>query len=434
MAVHISGVEKGSVCEKKIHGGETLIAVNGNPIQDVLDYRFYTSEEKLRLRIETATGRQRTVRIKKGEYDDLGLIFDTYLMDKHHSCKNKCIFCFIDQMPKGMRESLYFKDDDSRLSFLFGNYVTLTNLTDADVDRIIKMHISPVNVSVHTMNPALRVQMMKNPNAGSSLRYLNRFAQAGIKLNTQLVLCPGVNDGAELQYSLDELGKLYPAVQSIAAVPVGLTKYRENLPPLQAYDETASAAVIEIIDNFNIHFQYFHGETIAYAADEFYLKAGRPIPPEEYYGSFPQLENGVGMWRSFENEFLQALNNCEINALQPRHVSIATGTAAYPLLKSLADAACERISGLTVSVFEIQNRFFGASVTVSGLLTGQDLLAQLSGKTLGDVLLISENMLRSGEDVFLDDMTVSELSERLQTPVRANRVDGFDLLEKMLGE
>ena len=434
MAVHISGVEKGSVCEKKIHGGETLIAVNGNPIQDVLDYRFYTSEEKLRLRIETATGRQRTVRIKKGEYDDLGLIFDTYLMDKHHSCKNKCIFCFIDQMPKGMRESLYFKDDDSRLSFLFGNYVTLTNLTDADVDRIIKMHISPVNVSVHTMNPALRVQMMKNPNAGSSLRYLNRFAQAGIKLNTQLVLCPGVNDGAELQYSLDELGKLYPAVQSIAAVPVGLTKYRENLPPLQAYDETASAAVIEIIDNFNIHFQYFHGETIAYAADEFYLKAGRPIPPEEYYGSFPQLENGVGMWRSFENEFLQALNNCEINALQPRHVSIATGTAAYPLLKSLADAACERISGLTVSVFEIQNRFFGASVTVSGLLTGQDLLAQLSGKTLGDVLLISENMLRSGEDVFLDDMTVSELSERLQTPVRANRVDGFDLMEKMLGD
>ena len=434
MAVHISGVEKGSVCEKKIHGGETLIAVNGNPIQDVLDYRFYTSEEKLRLRIETETGRQRTVRIKKGEYDDLGLIFDTYLMDKHHSCKNKCIFCFIDQMPKGMRESLYFKDDDSRLSFLFGNYVTLTNLTDADVDRIIKMHISPVNVSVHTMNPALRVQMMKNPNAGSSLRYLNRFAQAGIKLNTQLVLCPGVNDGAELQYSLDELGKLYPAVQSIAAVPVGLTKYRENLPPLQAYDETASAAVIEIIDKFNIHFQYFHGETIAYAADEFYLKAGRPIPPEEYYGSFPQLENGVGMWRSFENEFLQALNNCEINALQPRHVSIATGTAAYPLLKSLADAACERIRGLTVSVFEIQNRFFGASVTVSGLLTGQDLLAQLSGKTLGDVLLISENMLRSGEDGFLDDMTVSELSERLQTPVRANRVDGFDLLEKMLGD
>ena len=434
MAVHISGVEKGSVCEKKIHGGDDLLAVNGNAICDVLDYRFYTTEEKLKLLIRTAGGKQKTVKIKKGETEDLGLIFDTYLMDKHHSCKNKCIFCFIDQMPKGMRESLYFKDDDSRLSFLFGNYVTLTNLTDEDVDRIIKMHISPVNVSVHTMNPELRVKMMKNPNAGTSLRFLDRFAQAGIKLSTQLVLCPGVNDGEELQYSLDELGKLYPAVQSIAAVPVGLTKYRDDLPPLQAYDEKSSAAVIDMIDNFNAHFTYFHGETIAYAADEFYLKANRPIPPEDYYGSYPQLENGVGMWRSFENEFRQALQSCEIRTIAPRRVSIATGTAAYPLLKSLADAACETIRGLSVDVFAIQNDFFGASVTVSGLLTGQDLVRQLSGKDLGDVLLISENMLRSGEDVFLDDMTVSELSERLQTPVRANRVDGFDLLEKMLGD
>ncbi|MBQ9552176.1 MAG: DUF512 domain-containing protein [Clostridia bacterium] len=434
MAVRISGVEKGSICDKKIHGGDTLLSVNGFDIRDVLDYRFYTSDEKLRLLIETESGKRRTVKIKKGEYDDLGLVFDTYLMDKHHACKNKCIFCFIDQMPEGMRESLYFKDDDSRLSFLFGNYVTLTNLTDEDIDRIIKMHISPVNVSVHTMNPELRVQMMKNPHAGSSLRYLSRLAKAGIKLNTQLVLCPGINDGKELQYSLDELGKLYPAVQSIAAVPVGLTKYRDNLPPLEPFDKKTSAAVIDAIDDFNIHFQYYHGETIAYAADEFYLKADRPIPPEEYYGSFPQLENGVGMWRSLENEFTQALNTCETAAIAPRHVSVATGTAAYPLLQSLADAATDRVKGLTVSVFEIQNNFFGASVTVSGLLTGRDLAEQLSGKDLGDALLISENMLRSGEDVFLDDMTVPELSERLGVPIHANRVDGFDLLEKMIGK
>ena len=434
MAVRISGVEKGSICEKKIHGGDTLLSVNGFDIRDVLDYRFYTSDEKLRLLIETESGKRRTVKIKKGEYDDLGLVFDTYLMDKHHSCKNKCIFCFIDQMPKGMRESLYFKDDDSRLSFLFGNYVTLTNLTDEDIDRIIKMHISPVNVSVHTMNPELRVKMMKNPNAGTSLHYLNRLAEAGIKLNTQLVLCPGINDGKELQYSLDELGKLYPAVQSIAAVPVGLTKYRDNLPPLEPFNEKTSAAVIDAIDDFNAHFLYFHGETIAYAADEFYLKADRPIPPEEYYGSFPQMENGVGMWRSLENEFMQALNTCETAVIAPRHISVATGTAAYPLMKKLADAAMERIKGLTVSVFEIQNNFFGASVTVSGLLTGRDLAEQLGGKNLGDVLLICENMLRSGEEVFLDDMTVSELSERLGVPILANRADGFDLLEKMIGE
>ncbi len=433
MAVHISGVEKGSVCEKKIHSGDVLLSVNGNAIHDVLDYRFYTCEEKLKLLIRTAGGKERTVRIKKGETDDLGLVFDTYLMDKQHACKNKCIFCFIDQMPGGMRESLYFKDDDSRLSFLFGNYVTLTNLTDEDVDRIIKMHISPVNVSVHTMNPALRIEIMKNPNAGSSLRFLKRFAEAGVKLNTQLVLCPGVNDGKELRYSLDELGKLYPAVQSIAAVPVGLTRHRENLPHIDPYDETTSAAVIDIIDNFNIHFQYFHGETIAYAADEFYLKANRPIPPEEYYGGYPQLENGVGMWRSFENEFRQALDESETTRIDPRRVSIATGTAAYPLLKSLAEAACEKINGLSVSVYAIKNDFFGESVTVSGLLTGQDLLRQLSEKDLGDALFISENMLRSGEDVFLDDMTVPQLSEALNVPVVPNRVDGSDLFAKLIG-
>ena len=433
MAVKIADVEKGSVCAKKIHGGDTLLSVNGNAIRDVLDYRFYTCEEKLKLLIRTSGGKERTVKIKKGEDDDLGLVFDTYLMDKHHACKNKCIFCFIDQMPKGMRESLYFKDDDSRLSFLFGNYVTLTNLTDEDVDRIIKMHISPVNVSVHTMNPELRVQMMKNPNAGSSLRYLDRFAQAGIKLNTQLVLCPGINDGKELSYSLDELGKLYPAVQSIAAVPVGLTKHRENLPKLDAYNKTTSAAVIDIIDDFNAHFVYFHGEAIAYAADEFYLKAGRPIPPEDYYGSYPQLENGVGMWRSFENEFRQALDQCELTQIAPRRVSIATGAAAFPLMQSLAQAACQKIDGLSVNVYEIKNDFFGESVTVSGLLTGQDLQRQLTGQDLGEVLLISENMLRSGEDVFLDDMTVVQLSEALGVPIQPNRVDGFDLFETMVG-
>ncbi len=433
MSVKIKDVEKGSVCYKKISGGDTLIAVNSHEINDVLDYRFYTSSCKLKLEIENEKGKRRTVKIKKGEYDDLGLCFETYLMDKHHSCKNKCIFCFIDQMPKGMRESLYFKDDDSRLSFLFGNYVTLTNLTDRDIDRIIEMHISPVNVSVHTMNPELRVQMMKNPNSGTSLRYLNRLAQAGIKLNTQLVLCPGINDGKELEFSLSELGKLYPAVQSIACVPVGLTKHREGLCPLEAYNKETASAVIDTVDDFNAHFKYFKGEAIAFAADEFYLCAGREIPSADYYGDYPQLENGVGMWRLMEDEFASALETSEFELENKRNITAVTGSAAYPLIKKLANSAEKKYNNLKINVVRINNTFFGESVTVAGLLTGQDILAQLEGISLGDELIVPDSALRDGEEVFLDDITVSELSEKLGVTVTACLADGYELLEKFLG-
>ncbi len=410
-----------------------LVAVNSHEINDVLDYRFYTSACKLKLEIENGKGKRRTVKIKKGEYDDLGLCFETYLMDKHHSCKNKCIFCFIDQMPSGLRESLYFKDDDSRLSFLFGNYVTLTNLTDKDIDRIIEMHISPVNVSVHTMNPTLRVEMMKNPNSGTSLRYLGRLADAGIKLNTQLVLCPGINDGKELEFSLSELGKLYPAVQSIACVPVGLTKHREGLYELEAYNEKTAAAVIDTVDDFNIHFKHFNGETIAYAADEFYLSAHREIPSADYYGDYPQLENGVGMWRLLEDEFTSALEDSDFELSEKRHITAVTGAAAYPLIKKLAISAEKRYNKLSVNVIQINNSFFGESVTVAGLLTGQDILAQLEGKDLGDELIIPDSALRDGEDVFLDDMTLSDLSQKLGITVTPCIADGYALLEKILG-
>ncbi len=434
MSVKISGVEPGSICSKKISAGDMLIAVNSHEINDVLDYRFYTSACKLKLEIENSKGKRHTVKVKKGEYDDLGLCFETYLMDKHHSCKNKCIFCFIDQMPKGMRESLYFKDDDSRLSFLFGNYVTLTNLTDKDIDRIIEMHISPVNVSVHTMNPVLRVEMMKNPNSGTSLRYLNRLADAGIRLNTQLVLCPGINDGKELGFSLSELGKLYPAVQSIACVPVGLTKHRENLPKLEAYNKETAAAVIDTVDDFNAHFKHFKGETIAYAADEFYICAGREIPDEEYYGDYPQLENGVGMWRLLETEFSSALENEEYTLENPRNITAVTGAAAYPLIKKLAKSAEMRYNNLSINVAEIKNDFFGESVTVAGLLTGQDIAAQLKGKALGDKVIIPDTALRDGEEVFLDNMTVQQLSEAIGVPVVSSRADGYELLETFLGK
>lgn len=433
MSVKIKDVEKGSICYKKISAGDTLVAVNSHEINDVLDYRFYTSACKLKLEIENSKGKRYTVKVKKGEYDDLGLCFETYLMDKHHSCKNKCIFCFIDQMPKGMRESLYFKDDDSRLSFLFGNYVTLTNLTDKDIDRIIEMHISPVNVSVHTMNPQLRVEMMKNPNSGTSLKYLNTLANAGIKLNTQLVLCPGINDGKELEFSLSELGKLYPAVQSIACVPVGLTKHRENLPKLEPFNKQTATAVIDIVDDFNAHFKHFNGEAIAYAADEFYICAKREIPDEEYYGDYPQLENGVGMWRLLETEFNSALENEDFTLEKVRSITAVTGTAAYPLIKKLAEKAEKKYNKLKINVEEIKNTFFGESVTVSGLLTGQDIAAQLAEKSLGDAVLIPDNALRDGEEVFLDDITLSGLSEKLGVPVISVQADGYELLEKFLG-
>lgn len=433
MAVLISGVQKGSIAErKKIGGGDRLISVNGNVINDVLDYRFYINETKLILSLETADGKSKLAMIKKDESEDIGLEFETYLMDKQRSCKNKCIFCFIDQLPKGLRKSLYFKDDDSRLSFLFGNYITLTNLTDSEVERIIKMHISPVNVSVQTMNPGLRVKMMANPGAGESLKYLYRFAEAGIAINTQLVLCPGINDGEELEFSLNELSKLYPAVQSIAAVPVGLSDHRDGLYPIEPYNEKTAGDTIDLIDCFNEKFKAEHGEIIAYAADEFYLKAKREIPDAEYYNDFPQLENGVGMWALLKSEFEDALEICEINELD-RKVTAVTGKAAYPLISVLAKKAEEKIKGLKVNVVAAENRLLGGMITVSGLLCGADIAAAVGGLELGEELIIPPNCLRSEGDMFLDDMTVEELSKKLEIKITQNGPGGEDLLSAFTG-
>lgn len=433
MAVKISGIEKNSIAaKKKIEKDDVLISINGNEINDVLDYRFYINDTKLLLSLKTADGKSKLAMIRKDEFEDIGLEFETYLMDKQRSCKNKCIFCFIDQLPKGLRKSLYFKDDDSRLSFLFGNYITLTNLTDDEVQRIIKMHISPVNVSVHTMNPGLRVKMMANPKAGDALNRLKAFADAGIILNTQLVLCPGINDGKELEFSLNELSKLYPAVQSIAAVPVGLSDHREGLYELKPYNEQTAGEVIDTIDRFNEKFKKENGTVIAYAADEFYIKANRPMPDEEYYNGYPQLDNGVGMWTLLKTEFEQALEECEERAVD-RRVTVVTGVAAYPLISELAKKAENKIKGLSVNVVEVKNKLLGRMITVSGLICGADIVSALENTDLGEELIIPPNCLRSEGDMFLDDMTVDELSEKLNVKVTQNGTDGEDLLRALTG-
>ena len=433
MPVQITAVAAHSPAAKKgIRAHALLLSLNGHPIRDVLDYQFYAQDRKLRVEFQTEKGKTKTVTVRKEEHEDLGLSFETYLMDKQQHCKNKCVFCFIDQLPPGMRDTLYFKDDDARLSFLFGNYITLTNLTDADVDRIIDMHISPVNVSVHTMNPDLRVRMMKNPRAGESLRLLRRIAEAGIALNTQLVLCPGLNDGDELTFSLLELEKLCPALRSIAAVPVGLTKFREKLPHLEEYTPETAKRVIETIDTFGARCKAQYGSRLCFAADEFYLKAGLPLPDEDYYEDYPQIENGVGLWRSLDCEFRAALDRCMLPADSAFSAALATGVASAPLLRSFAALLQSRFSKAVVDVYAIENDFFGPSITVAGLVTGQDLIAQLKGKSLPARLLIPSVMLRSEGDVFLDDVSKEDVERALGVRLVAVSNDGAELLDAII--
>ena len=389
----ITDVVKGSPAERHgIRPGDYLVSVNGNGIADVLDYRFYLCEKKLHI-ITTRDGTERPVDIKKGEYDDIGLEFETFLMDKKHSCRNKCIFCFIDQLPRGMRDTLYFKDDDSRLSFLQGNYITMTNLDDADIDRIIKMKMSPINISVHTTNPELRVFMLKNPNAGKSLSYLKRFADAGTEMNCQIVLCRGVNDGAELERTMHDLACLYPAVTSVSIVPAGMTCYRKGLYPLTPFSREEAAAVVAQVETFAEGCLSCYGERIFFAADELYIAAGLPLPDADYYEGFRQLENGVGMMASMREEFDDALSQVQDDG-RKRAVSVATGAAAYTFIRGLCDRIEEKFSGIHINVYQIDNHYFGESITVAGLLTGQDLLEQLRGKPLGEALFIPMSSLR----------------------------------------
>ena len=433
MSVLIKDVIKSSPAYKKgIKAGDTLLKISGHEITDFLDYQFYTKDSKISVVYEQ-DGKTKAVWIKKSEDEDLGLTFETYLMDKERHCKNKCIFCFIDQNPEGLRESIYFKDDDSRLSFLFGNYITLTNLSERDVEKIIEMHISPVNVSVHTMNKELRVHMMKNKNAGESLSVLHRLAQNGIAINTQLVLCPGINDGDELRYSLEKLGELGENVQSIACVPVGVTKHREGLFEMPEYSKETAGEVIDIVNEYGEIFKEKYGTRLVYAADEFYLKSGREMPDGEYYETYCQIENGVGMWTSLKEEFLFEIENCE-DTDPESHVSVATGAAAYPLIKELADIFMSKYKKSKIDVYEIKNDFFGHSITVAGLITGGDLINQLRDKPVAKRLAIPSVMLRSEGDLFLDNVSVGDVEKALGVSLKVDDCTGGSLFSSFMGQ
>ena len=416
-----------------IRVGDVLVAINGHEIADVLDYRFYLAEETVVLTLRRGD-KTLTRKIRKEVYDDIGLGFETPLMDKKHACCNRCIFCFIDQLPKGMRESLYFKDDDARLSFLHGNYITLTNLRDSDIERIITMHISPINVSVHTTNPALRVEMMKNKRAGEVLSYLPRLAEAGITLRAQIVLCRGINDGEELLRSLSDLAALYPALDSVSVVPAGLTDHREGLTPLSAYTPEEAREVVRTVEEAAAAQKEKCGSRLFFAADELYLRAGLPIPPEESYEGYPQIENGVGMLRSFYEEADLFLSEAPKIPRAARRVSVATGVAARPMLEKIAAKVQEKHRDLTSFVYEIKNRWFGESITVSGLLTGHDIAEQLRGRDLGDLLLLPRNTLRAEGDLFLCGMSPAELEERLGVPIAFIGEDGAAFAAALLGE
>ena len=433
--VKISGIEKKSFAEKAgIKKDDVLVSVNGNDINDVLDYRFYITEKKLDIAV-LRDGKQMTFAVKKPQYDDLGLEFETYLMDEKHSCKNKCIFCFIDQNPQGMREMCYFKDDDSRMSFFYGNYVTLTNMKEEEIDRLIKMRISPINISVHTTNPDLRCKMLNNRFAGDCLKYMEKLRDGGISMNCQIVLCKGVNDGKELERTIDDLSQLFPAVESIAVVPAGLTKFREGLYPLEDFNESEARDVIELVDRKRSEIEQKNGHRLVQCADEWYIKAKLELPNEDYYDGYPQLDNGVGLITSQNNEACDRIEELIEDGFaleEKRSVSIVTGKAAYNFISSLAERLEKSFEGLTVKVYMTENDFFGHSVTVAGLLTGIDVYNRLKDEELYEELLIPAVMLRHEGDLFLDNMSIDELSEKLNVKITPVSCDGYEFVDTIL--
>lgn len=431
MAVKIFDVTTGSHADKAgIKKGETLLSINSNEIVDVLDYRFYQVNRKLTLEVADEDKNVRTIEMTKGEYEEIGLEFETYLMDKQHSCRNKCIFCFIDQLPKGMRESLYFKDDDSRLSFLFGNYITLTNITEHEIDRIIKMHISPINVSVHTTNSELRCKMMNNRFAGDTLKYLKRFADAGITLNCQIVSCPGINDGDELVRTLTDLENL--GVNMTAIVPVGLTRYRKNLYPLVPYNKETAGQTIDIIEKMGDECVKKHGRRIFFPGDEFYLLAEREIPSPEFYEDFSALEDGIGMIAYLTDDVGWKLEELDADESLCHKVTIACGEGVFPYMKRIMSMINEKFPNITINTRAIKNNFFGGGVNVSGLVTGGDLIDQLRGDDLGDRLIIPSSMLRFENDLFLDDVSTDDVERELGVTLVPVNNNGNDLVEAVI--
>ena len=421
--------------ELELEPGDVLLAVNDHEIEDVFDYHYYTNEEYLTVLVRKPDGEEWELEIEKEFEEDLGIEFESSLMDDYRSCRNHCIFCFIDQMPPGMRETLYFKDDDSRLSFLQGNYVTLTNMSDHDIDRIIHYHLGPINISFQTTNPDLRCKMLHNRFAGDVFPKIRRLADAGIELNGQIVLCRDINDGAELERSISDMTSYLPALRSVSIVPVGLSKYREGLYPLKPFDAQSAGEVIDLIESWQKKIYPQYGVHFVHASDEWYLLAGRPLPEEERYDGYLQLENGVGMLRLLKEEVEETLAEVKPDGETPkRRVSIATGRLAGPFLKELGKRIETVHQNVTLQIFEIRNDFFGESITVSGLITGQDLIAQLKDQDLGDELLLPTNMIRSGERVFLDDLTIEDAEEALGIPIRIVESGGRDLVCAVTGE
>ena len=424
----IAGVEPGSIAEElEIEAGDILLEINGNKIEDVFDYHYLMNEEYVEILIRKADGEEWELEIEKEFEEDLGVTFENGMMDDYRHCTNKCIFCFIDQMPKGMRDTLYFKDDDTRLSFLQGNYVTLTNLKEKDVEKIIKYKLSPINISFQTTNPELRCKMLHNRFAGESLKIVDRLIEEGITINGQIVLCKNWNDGEELERSLRDLYNYLPNLQSVSVVPVGLSKFRDGLEPLEPFDKEDAKKVIAQVEKWQKKAYDEYGMHFIHASDEWYLLAEKELPTEESYDGYLQLENGVGMLRLLGTEFQDALE-AEAGDGLPRKVSIATGKLAAPFLCNLMEELTKKYTRTEVLVYDITNEFFGEKITVAGLITGQDLKKQLKGADLGEKLLLPCHMLRSGEEVFLDDVTVSELSEYLQIPIEIVDSDGAVLL------
>lgn len=428
----IKKIDCASPLFRKVQEGDCVVSINGNEILDVLDYKFFGYDESLDIVLRRPDGSEYEVRLRHPEGADLGIDFESYLMDAPRACSNHCVFCFIDQLPRGMRKTMYFKDDDARLSFLLGNYVTLTNFSDREIRRIIDLHISPINVSVHTTNPELRCRMLRNPRAGESIAVMRRFAAAGISMNCQIVCCPGLNDGEELLRSMRDLESMYPGVHSVSVVPVGLTKYREKLTPLTPFTPENAAKTIDMVTAFGDECLKKHGTRIFFCGDELYLKAGYELPEDAFYEEHTQLENGVGMLRLLETEFRSALGLSD----EPDGVpfSMASAVSAAPYLEKLLSLAKEKYPALDGRVYAIENDFFGHSINVAGLITGRDLINQLRGKNLGKRLLIAQNMLRRDEMDFLDDVTLEQASAALKVPVYPVEQDGFALWDAVAGE